>query len=116
MQQGWQSSSLPVDLQQGLHWLLCPCAHHALQAWRTFHHPKRGRYGSRPKVHMGFQKCWRRNNFDEAVCPITPDDACAVCDSQRSHCTCIFCIAFMLGLVTACHRACTCYAHWIEQH
>ena len=38
-----------------------------LQAWPAVHLPKRGRLGSRPKVHAGFYKCWRTNGFDEMV-------------------------------------------------
>ncbi|KAK9813862.1 hypothetical protein WJX73_002319 [Symbiochloris irregularis] len=38
-----------------------------LQAYPTLHLPKRGNCFARPKVHKGFQKCWRRNNFHETV-------------------------------------------------
>ena len=37
------------------------------QAYPTVHLPKRGKCWARPKVHMGFQKCWMRNGFSTAV-------------------------------------------------
>ena len=38
-----------------------------MQAYPTIHMPRRGKFWARPKVHMGFQKCWMRNSFNEAV-------------------------------------------------
>ncbi|KAK9807450.1 hypothetical protein WJX73_008432 [Symbiochloris irregularis] len=38
-----------------------------LQAYPSVHLPRRGNILQRPKVHSGFQKCWRRNAFDNTV-------------------------------------------------
>lgn len=38
-----------------------------VQAYPSLHLPKRGNVLQRPKVHTGFQKCWKRNSFDETV-------------------------------------------------
>ena len=37
------------------------------QAWRTVHPPKRGHYGRRPLVHLGFNKSWTRNDLNLRV-------------------------------------------------
>ncbi|KAK9902208.1 hypothetical protein WJX75_007799 [Coccomyxa subellipsoidea] len=35
-----------------------------VQAWRAVHPPKRGRWGRRPLVHVGFLKSWTQNGLD----------------------------------------------------
>ena len=37
------------------------------QTWRTVHPPKRGRWGRRPLVHVGFLNSWTRNNLHTTV-------------------------------------------------
>ncbi len=37
------------------------------QAWRAVHPPKRGRWGMRPLVHVGFLKSWSRGGLDIRV-------------------------------------------------
>lgn len=48
-------------------WNLSVCSCTCLQAYPSLHLPKRGNFLQRPKVHAGFQKCWKRNRFDAAV-------------------------------------------------
>ncbi|EIE21255.1 alpha/beta-hydrolase [Coccomyxa subellipsoidea C-169] len=38
-----------------------------VQAWRAVHPPKRGRWGMRPLVHVGFLKSWTRGGLDIRV-------------------------------------------------
>ncbi|BDA51092.1 probable phospholipase A1-Igamma1, chloroplastic at C-terminar half [Coccomyxa sp. Obi] len=38
-----------------------------VQAWRVVHPPKRGRWGCRPLVHVGFLKSWTANGLDIRV-------------------------------------------------
>ena len=57
--QSTRDGAQPADLTGGL-----------LQAWPVLHHPPRGRMGlGRPRVHQGFQACWRCNGFHQQVLP-----------------------------------------------